>query len=106
MKNLFKIDFILFIFTMGNNQLVGEYVSEEAINKMLELELREKLKKQKLKIKHMDDKFYLIDWYKSQYKKGGYGKNLYYSNANDSWSELTEIFLVRALYFWYSNMKI
>tara|TARA_R100001509_G_scaffold138496_1_gene92709 strand:+ start:413 stop:685 length:273 start_codon:yes stop_codon:yes gene_type:complete len=90
---------------MGNNQ-VGEYVSEEERNKIVERELRKKLTKQMKKLEDLDSKFYLIDWYKSQYKKGGYGEHLYYSNANDSYSSMTEIFLVRALYHWYSNIKI
>lgn len=91
---------------MGNtNEVVANYVNQEELDRIRELELREKRNKQKLKIKYLDDIFHIIDWNKSLYKNGGYGKNLYYSNASDRYSLLTEIYLVRALYHWYSNSK-
>jgi hypothetical protein len=88
---------------MGNNQVVGEYVSEEERNKIVERELRKKLTKQMKKLQDLDTNFRCIDWIKSRYKNGGYGVCLpgYYNNRN-----LTHIYLVRALYHWYSNIKI
>ena len=93
---------------MGNSNDVGRYVGEEELNRMIELELKKKLKKQIKKLEDLDSKFYIVDWNKSQYKNGGYGKNLYYfPNARrfDKYPSLTIIFLVRTIYFWYSNSK-
>jgi len=88
---------------MGNsNELVASYVSEEELNRIRELELREKQKKQKLKIKELDKTFYILAWNLSLYKNGGYGNALYRS-PNGKYSILTNIYLVRSLYFWYSN---
>jgi len=95
---------------MGNsNELVASYVSEEELNRIRELELREKQKKQKLKIKELDKTFYVLAWNLSLYKNGGYGRNLHYfpdaKRNDDKYTSLTIIFLVRALYHWYSNSK-
>ena len=82
---------------------VGRYVSEEELNRMIELELKKKLKKQIKKLEDLDTNFYRIDWIKSRYKNGGYGVGLggYYDNNTN----LTHIFLVRTIYHWYSNSK-
>jgi len=95
---------------MGNtNEVVASYVNQEELNRIRELELREKLKKQKLKIKHMDLIFYNIEWNKSLFRNGGYGRNLHYfpdaKRNDDKYTSLTIIYLVRALYHWYSNSK-
>lgn len=85
---------------MGNSNDVGRYVSEEELNRMIELELKKKLKKQIKKLEDLDTNFYRIDWIKSRYKNGGYSVGLGEYNTN-----LTHIFLVRTIYFWYSNSK-
>lgn len=93
---------------MGNsNEPIARYISEEELHRITELELKQKLKKQIRAIKIIDDKLYDIAWNISLYKNGGYGKDLYYfPNARrfGKYTSLTIIFLVRALYFWYSNM--
>jgi|TARA_R110000744_G_scaffold3312_1_gene12824 hypothetical protein len=86
---------------MGNtNEIVASYVSEEELNRIRKLELKNKLKKQIKQLDDLDTQFYRIDWIKSRYKNGGYGVDLGEYNKN-----LTHIFLVRTIYFWYSNSK-
>ena len=88
---------------MGNtNEIVASYVSEEELNRIRELELREKQKNQKLKINIIDYEFYNVAWNISLYKNGGYGKDLL-CYPDNKYSLLTKIYLVRILYFWYSN---
>jgi len=85
---------------MRNSNDVARYVSEEELNRITELELKKKLKKQIKKLEELDTQFYQIDWIKSRYKNGGYSVGLGEYNKN-----LTHIFLVRTIYFWYSNSK-
>jgi len=86
---------------MGNtNEIVASYVREEELNRIRKLELKNKLKKQIKQLDDLDTQFYRIDWIKSRYKNGGYGVDLGEYNKN-----LTHIFLVRTIYFWYSNSK-
>lgn len=87
------------------NDLVGEYVSEEKLNRIIEVELRQKLKKQKNTIKELDTFLYKFNWKISLYKNGGYGKDLL-CYPDNKYSLLTKIYLVRILYFWYSNSII
>lgn len=88
---------------MGNtNEIVASYVSEEELNRIRKLELREKQKKQKLKINIIDYEFYNVAWNISLYKNGGYG-NALCRYPNGKYSILTNIYLVRILYFWYLN---
>lgn len=86
---------------MGNKQVVAEHISEEELNRIIQRQLKKKLKKQIQKLKNLDNHFCRIEWIKSRYKKGGYGVDLCEDNKN-----LTHIFLVRTIYFWYSNSKL
>jgi len=93
---------------MGNtSEIVARYVSEEELDRIREIELRQKLITQYNKIIRIDQLFYIIEWNKSLYKNGGYGRNLHYfpdaNRKDDKYTLLTEIFVVRAIYHWYSN---
>ena len=85
---------------MGNKQVVAEYISEEQLNRITQQQLKKKLKIQIQQLKDLDNEFYTVEWIKSQYKKGGYGFRLCGDNK-----KLINIFLVRTIYFWYSNME-
>ena len=94
---------------MGNsNEPTARYISEEELDKIIKLELKQKkqkLKKQIRGIKIIDNELYTLAWDISFYKHGGYGNKLGRYPHNGKYTQLTNIFLVRTIYFWYSNSK-
>ena len=66
---------------------------------------KQKLKKQIRDIKIIDNELYTLAWYISFYKNGGYGNKLVRYPHNGKYTQLTNIFLVRTIYHWYSNSK-
>ena len=90
---------------MGNsNEPIARYINEEELNRITKLELKQKLKKHMRAIKIIDNELYTVAWDISHYKNGGYGNKLGRYPNNGKYTQLTNIFLVRALYHWYSNM--
>ena len=90
------------------NQIVAKYVSDEELEEDIRKALKIKLNKQKLILKIIDNRFYLRDWITAEYKKGGWGKclvNLNSSGYSLTSKQFTELYLVRTIYFWYSNSK-
>ena len=90
---------------MGN-QIVAKYVSDEELEEDIRKALKIKLLKQKKILQKIDTRFYLIDWRTAEYKKGGWGRCLVNLNSSGyclASKQLTELYLVRIIYFWYSN---
>lgn len=92
---------------MGN-QIVAKYVSDEELEEDIRKALKIKLNKQKLILQKIDRRFYLIDWMTSEYKKGGWGEYIDFvilnSNENSEMRKrMSNLYLVRTIYFWYSN---
>jgi len=93
---------------MGNNQLVGEYVSEKQLQQDFLNLFKSKLTS--IDIKIFDNYKYLEYLFRvglSEDMFVSYKKNYpsYSCNSYLRRLEITKLILVRTLYFWYSNMK-